>query len=83
MLETFLKKIKGFNNYCLLVITVIVLTIAIQSIIQFSLAQQRQDTLRINIAGRQRMLSQMIVKIYINVDIQHVTMVKCDWCLIS
>ena len=62
MLEAFLKKIKGFNNYYLLVITVIVLTIAIQSIIQFSLAQQRHDALRINIAGRQRMFSQMIVK---------------------
>jgi len=52
MLETFLKKFMGINNYYLLVITVIVLTIAIQSIIQFSLAQQRHDALRINIAGR-------------------------------
>lgn len=57
-----LKKKKSFNNYYLLVFTVIVLTIAIQSIIQFSLAEQRRDALRINVAGRQRMLSQMIVK---------------------
>ena len=65
MIKTFFKKIKqnkGYNNYYLLVFTVIVLTIAIQSIIQFSLAQQRRDALRINIAGRQRMLSQMLVK---------------------
>jgi len=41
---------------------VIVLTILIQSIIQYSLARQRQDSLRINEAGRQRMLSQSIVK---------------------
>lgn len=57
-----LKSGKGFNNYYLLVFTVIVLTIVIQSIIQYSLARQRQDALRINVAGRQRMLSQSIVK---------------------
>ncbi|SIQ57042.1 type IV pili methyl-accepting chemotaxis transducer N-terminal domain-containing protein [Maribacter ulvicola] len=57
-----LKSGKSFNNYYLLVFTVIVLTIVIQSIIQYSLARQRQDALRINVAGRQRMLSQAIVK---------------------
>ncbi|MDP5062747.1 MAG: type IV pili methyl-accepting chemotaxis transducer N-terminal domain-containing protein [Maribacter sp.] len=57
-----LKSGKSFNNYYLLVFTVIVLTIVIQSIIQYSLARQRQDALRINVAGRQRMLSQSIVK---------------------
>jgi hypothetical protein len=57
-----LKSGKSFNNYYLLVFTVIVLTILIQSIIQYSLARQRQDALRINVAGRQRMLSQSIVK---------------------
>ncbi|WP_167333112.1 type IV pili methyl-accepting chemotaxis transducer N-terminal domain-containing protein [Maribacter forsetii] len=51
-----------FNNYYLLVFTVIVLTILIQSIIQYSLSKQRQDSLRINEAGRQRMLSQSIMK---------------------
>ncbi|MEP2279772.1 type IV pili methyl-accepting chemotaxis transducer N-terminal domain-containing protein [Maribacter sp.] len=57
-----LKSGKSFNNYYLLVFTVIVLTIVIQSIIQYSLARQQQDALRINVAGRQRMLSQSIVK---------------------
>lgn len=57
-----LKQHKSFKNYYILVFTVIVLTIVIQSIIQYSLAKQRQDALRINIAGRQRMLSQMIIK---------------------
>tara|TARA_R110000868_G_scaffold298152_2_gene558387 strand:+ start:225 stop:1034 length:810 start_codon:yes stop_codon:yes gene_type:complete len=62
MFFNWLKQNILFNKYYLLVFTVIVLTITIQSIIQFSLAQQRHDALRINVAGRQRMLSQMIVK---------------------
>lgn len=65
MIKKILSKIKlpkGFSNYYLLVITVIVLTILIQSIIQYSLSRQRQDSLRINEAGRQRMLSQAIMK---------------------
>ena len=65
MLKRILSKFKSgnsFNNYYLLAFTVIVLTIIIQSIIQYSLARQRQDALRINEAGRQRMLSQFIVK---------------------
>ncbi|SEC53011.1 Type IV pili methyl-accepting chemotaxis transducer N-term [Maribacter dokdonensis] len=57
-----LKSGKNFNNYYLLVFTVIILTILIQSIIQYSLSRQRQDSLRINEAGRQRMLSQSIMK---------------------
>ncbi len=64
MFKKVLVKLKSgkFNNYYLLVFTVIVLTILIQSIIQYSLSKQRQDSLRINEAGRQRMLSQSIMK---------------------
>lgn len=40
----------------------IVLTLTIQSIIQYSLERQRHDALRINVAGRQRMWSQMVVR---------------------
>lgn len=57
-----LKSGKNFNKYYLLAFTVIILTILIQSIIQYSLSKQHQDFLRINEAGRQRMLSQSIMK---------------------
>ncbi|MEM8999316.1 MAG: type IV pili methyl-accepting chemotaxis transducer N-terminal domain-containing protein [Bacteroidota bacterium] len=57
------KKIfkKGFRAYYLLVISIIALTIAIQSIIQYSLSKQRSTALVVNLAGRQRMLSQRLL----------------------
>ena len=52
---------KGFRAYYLLVVSIIVLTIAIQSIIQYSLNKQRSTALVVNLAGRQRMLSQRLL----------------------
>ena len=52
---------KGFRAYYLLVVSIIVLTIAIQSIIQYSLSKQRATAMVVNLAGRQRMLSQRLL----------------------
>ncbi|MDT0607221.1 type IV pili methyl-accepting chemotaxis transducer N-terminal domain-containing protein [Croceitalea rosinachiae] len=52
---------KGFRAYYLLVVSIIVLTIAIQSIIQYSLNEQRSTAKIVNLAGRQRMLSQRLL----------------------
>ncbi|WP_291864370.1 type IV pili methyl-accepting chemotaxis transducer N-terminal domain-containing protein [Maribacter sp.] len=57
---------KGFNAYYLLVLTIILLTVVTQSIVQYSLAKQSSDTVVVNIAGRQRMLSQKAVKEFYN-----------------
>jgi len=52
---------KGFRAYYLLVISIIALTIAIQSIVQYSLDKQRNAAMVVNLAGRQRMLSQRLL----------------------
>ena len=52
---------KGFRAYYLLVVSIIVLTIAIQSIVQYSLDRQRNTALVVNLSGRQRMLSQRLL----------------------
>lgn len=52
---------KGFRAYYLLVVSIIVLTLAIQSIIQYSLAKQRSTAMIVNLAGRQRSLSQRLL----------------------
>lgn len=56
---TILKK--GFRAYYLLVVSIIVLTIAIQTIIQYSLDKQRNTALVVNLSGRQRMLCQRLL----------------------
>lgn len=68
IVKSFFKKNfrKGFNAYYLLVLTIILLTIGTQSIVQYSLAKQSSDAVVINIAGRQRMLSQKVVKEFYN-----------------
>lgn len=53
---------KKFYKYYLLVLTIIVLTILIQSIIQYSLRSQERMAAVINISGKQRMLSQLVLK---------------------
>ncbi|SHG24088.1 type IV pili methyl-accepting chemotaxis transducer N-terminal domain-containing protein [Flagellimonas flava] len=52
---------KGFRAYYLLVISIVVLTIVIQSMTQYSLNQQRSTALIVNLSGRQRMLTQRVL----------------------
>lgn len=52
---------KGFRAYYLLVVSIIVITIAMQSIIQYSLNKQRSTAKVVNIAGRQRAHSQRLL----------------------
>lgn len=54
------KSFKGFYQYYILVFTVIVLTIFIQSVVQYSLNKQQRTASLINLAGKQRMLSQQV-----------------------
>ena len=52
---------KGFRAYYLLVVSIIGLTIAIQTIVQYSLEKQRDTALVVNLAGFQRTLSQNLL----------------------
>ncbi len=52
---------KGFRAYYLLVISIVFLTIVIQSMTQYSLNKQRSTALIVNLAGKQRMLSQRLL----------------------
>ncbi|WP_435622687.1 type IV pili methyl-accepting chemotaxis transducer N-terminal domain-containing protein [Flagellimonas sp.] len=52
---------KGFRAYYLLVVSVVLLTILIQSLTQYTLSEQRSTALVVNLAGRQRMLSQRLL----------------------
>ncbi|TMU56870.1 type IV pili methyl-accepting chemotaxis transducer N-terminal domain-containing protein [Flagellimonas algicola] len=52
---------KGFRAYYLLVISIVFLTIVIQSMTQYTLSRQRSTALIVNLAGRQRMLSQKLL----------------------
>ncbi|WP_420602095.1 hypothetical protein [Flagellimonas sp.] len=52
---------KGFRAYYLLVISIVLLTIAIQSMTQYSLNKQRATALSVNLAGKQRMFSQQLL----------------------
>ncbi|MBU2997433.1 type IV pili methyl-accepting chemotaxis transducer N-terminal domain-containing protein [Cellulophaga baltica] len=65
---------KKFYRYYLLVLTIIVLTILIQSIIQYSLKKQEQAAYVINMSGRQRMLSQLVLKDFYECKFQN-----CDY----
>ena len=55
------KSNENFYQYYLLVFTVIVLTIFIQSVVQYSLKKQEKTAFLINLAGKQRMLSQKVL----------------------
>ncbi len=50
------------NQYLLFISSIVVIIIANQAIIQYDLSLQNEDARLINIAGRQRMLSQRIAK---------------------
>lgn len=52
---------KGFRAYYLLVVSIVLLTIIIQSLTQYTLKEQRSTALVVNLAGRQRMLSQRLL----------------------
>ncbi|TAI49121.1 type IV pili methyl-accepting chemotaxis transducer N-terminal domain-containing protein [Flagellimonas allohymeniacidonis] len=52
---------RGFRAYYLLVSTIVLLTIVIQSMTQYTLNEQRSTALVVNLAGRQRMLSQRLL----------------------
>lgn len=52
---------KGFRAYYLLVVSIVLLTILIQSLTQYTLNKQRSTALVVNLAGRQRMLSQRLL----------------------
>ncbi|MEL7268985.1 MAG: type IV pili methyl-accepting chemotaxis transducer N-terminal domain-containing protein [Bacteroidota bacterium] len=52
---------KGFRAYYLLVVSIVLLTITIQTITQYSLNKQSSSALVVNLAGRQRMLSQRLL----------------------
>lgn len=52
---------KGFRAYYLLVISIVLLTIVIQSMTQYSLNKQRSTALMVNLSGGQRMLGQQLL----------------------
>ncbi len=55
------KNFKGFQTYYLLVISIILLTIAIQSIVQYSLNKQSKTAMIVNLAAQQRTLVQKLL----------------------
>ncbi len=55
------RSFRDFYQYYILVFTVIVLTIFIQTVVQYSLNKQQSTASIINIAGKQRMLSQQVL----------------------
>ncbi|WP_419211794.1 type IV pili methyl-accepting chemotaxis transducer N-terminal domain-containing protein [Maribacter sp. X9] len=60
-MKTKKRSFKDFYKYYLLVFTVILLTVIIQSVIQYSLKEQEGYSSLINISGKQRMLSQKVL----------------------
>jgi PAS domain S-box-containing protein len=66
------------NQYLLFIVTIILTILSTQVIIQFDLNQQNEDAHLINLAGRQRMLSQRISKLvlYIQDDIKEVNQIN-------
>lgn len=52
---------KEYKTYYLVALSILILTMANQSIMQYALAKQRDDALVVNLAGRQRSLSQQLV----------------------
>lgn len=59
------KYFRGFRTYYLLVISIILLTITIQSIVQYSLNKQSKTALMVNMAGRQRAMGhKLLAEVY-------------------
>jgi hypothetical protein len=65
---------KPNHRYYLLVVTIIALTLVIQSITQFSLKKQERFALLINISGKQRSLSQKVLT-----DFYECRLLKCNY----
>ncbi|TKD60720.1 type IV pili methyl-accepting chemotaxis transducer N-terminal domain-containing protein [Flavobacterium sp. ASW18X] len=57
---------RHFRAYYLLVVSIIVITIIIQSVTQYSLEKQRKSAKVINIAGQQRLLAQQLFTEFYN-----------------
>lgn len=70
--QTFFKK--QSYKYYLLGVTIIVLTIVIQSITQYSLKKQERSALLVNIAGKQRTLGQKALT-----DFYECRLLKCNY----
>jgi PAS domain S-box-containing protein len=63
MLSKYTKPLAFFRNQYVFFVSTVVLTIVVnQAIIQYDLNEQNEDARLINVAGRQRMLSQRIAK---------------------
>src|ERR1051325_4635074 len=60
------------ERYIIFIVSIVVIIIATQAVVQYDLDQQNEDAKLINLAGRQRMLSQRISKLvlYIENDIE-------------
>src|ERR1043165_2121235 len=60
------------ERYIIFIGSIVVIIIATQAVVQYDLDQQNEDAKLINLAGRQRMLSQRISKLvlYIENDIE-------------
>lgn len=54
---------KRTRVYLVLVLTIVTLTVTAQMVVQYAIAQRKTDTHLINMAGRQRMLSQKLAKL--------------------
>lgn len=65
---------KKFLKYYLLGITIVILTVVIQSITQYGLKKQEHAAALINIAGKQRMLGQQVLA-----DFYQCRLLKCNY----
>lgn len=70
-----------------MITTIVILTVTAQLVVQYTLAQQKNDARIINLAGRQRMLSQKIAKMvyqcrYGNCDYEQIQADGREWNIV-